>query len=722
VNGVSITDGYDRSQAVQIDNNSLQELQVISGTFNAEYGQAMSGIVNIVTKEGGSDLRGGLSVYGGSYVTSDRELYPALDKFRASHNLNFEGSLGGPFLLRDLSFYASGRYYSSDGWLYGYRNFLTDGRVGDGSAVPMNDRTRLSGQGKLTISFSPTMKLNLSAIGSRVRFRDYSHDWKYLPDGDVRKRDDGYTLSGLWTHTLDPTSFYTVSVSYVKKRFEEYLYEDPFDPRYIVDPSATSRDLYEFISRGTNNHRFERSTRTYVAKADYTNQISRLHQLRAGVEARFHRLRLDEFDIVPAAETAADGSYIPFIPDPTSPLRRKYLEFPLEYSAYVQDKLEYAQMIVNVGIRLDYFDSKGKVLADPQDPNVYLPQKPENNLLTLDERLAKWYKDATPKWSLSPRLGISYPITDKGVLHFSYGHFLQIPSFIHLYQNPGYKVTTASGVQGVFGNPDLETEKTTMYEFGLQQQLTEQLSFDVTAFYKDTRDWVSTSAQIPVRDPETATSYYTIFINRDYANTRGVTLWISKQPLDMFLFNFSYTFQVAEGNNSNPDEEQGAQQANREPTRTLSPLDWDQTHTINFTGGIQQRDWNISMIGRYGSGFPYTPVLNQAEGRGEDANRTIPKNSRRRPATFTVDLTASKTFDLGFSKLVAFVRVFNLLDRRNELTVYGETGRSTASVTNLGAAPINQNPGRVNSVEQYILRPDYFSEPREVQLGFEINF
>jgi len=226
----------------------------------------------------------------------------------------------------------------------------------------------------------------------------------------------------------------------------------------------------------------------------------------------------------------------------------------------------------------------------------------------------------------------------------------------------------------------------------------------------------------PGAGSETATSYYTTFVNRDYANARGVTLWLNKRPLDMFLFNVTYTFQVAEGNNSNPEEEQGAQQANREPTRTLSPLDWDQTHTLNFNLGLAKPDWNVSLIGRYGSGLPYTPVLNQAEGRGEDANRTIPKNSRRRPEQFSMDLTASKTFEVGPANLVLFLRVFNLLDRRNEVIVYGETGRAYASVENLGAGPIDQNVDRVNTVDQYILRPDYYSEPREIQLGFEVNF
>lgn len=722
VNGVSVTDGFDRSSAIQVDNNTLQELQVISGTFNAEYGQAMSGIINAVTKEGGSNIKGGLIFYVGDYATTDTDLYPGLSELHPTQNLNLEGSLSGPLFLKDLSFFASARYYKTDGWLYGWDYFNTDGTGGDSSLVPMNDRVRLSGQAKLTYNFSPTMKLNLTGIGSKIDFRDYSHDWRYLPDGDVQKFDVGYSVAAIWTHTLGATSFYTANASYFYKRFDEYLYEDPLDPRYIVDPTATNRDLYEFISMGTNNHQFYRSTETVIGKIDYTNQISRLHQLKAGVEGRLNRLKFDDYSVAPGPTQGPNGEYIPIIPDPTTPLRNVYKQEPYEFSVYAQDKLEYAQMIVNIGLRYDYFDSRGEVLSDPQDPNVYLPQKPENQAKTLEERLTYWYKDAKPKSTLSPRLGISYPITDQGVLHFSYGHFLQIPSFSNLYQNPGYKVTTASGVQGVYGNPDLNAEKTVMYEFGLQQAITEQISFDVTAFYKDTRDWVSTSAQIPVRDPETATSYYTTFINRDYANARGVTVWLNKRPLDMFLFNLTYTFQVAEGNNSNPEEEQGAQQANREPTRTLSPLDWDQTHTLNFNLGLVRPDWNVSLIGRYGSGLPYTPVLNQAEGRGEDANRTIPKNSRRRPEQFSMDLTASKTFELGPANLVLFLRVFNLLDRRNEIIVYGETGRAYASVENLGAEPIDQNPGRVNTVDQYILRPDFYSEPREIQLGFEVNF
>ncbi|MEX2117943.1 MAG: TonB-dependent receptor [Bacteroidota bacterium] len=725
VDGISISDGYDGSQSVQVDNNAIQELQVISGTFNAEYGQAMSGIVNIVTKDGGQDLKGSISLYGGDYVTGDSGLFPDLasgiSSLRPSRTANIEVSLSGPVpLFSTLTFYGNARYFKNDGWLYGVRKFLPDGSPGDGAPVPMNGRERISGQGKISYHFTPVMKLTLSGIGSDIRYRDYGHDWKYNPEGDVRKYDLGYSLSAQWTHMLGSSAFYTVNASHFYKRFKEYLYSNPFDSRYEVDPTATNRDLYEFLRRGTNNHRFRRTTTTEIVKADYTGQLSRLHEIKAGAEVKLHELYFDDYGLTPIQVN--DSTYRPGIPDLNTPLRHQYTENPKEVSAYLQDKLEYEHMIVNVGVRFDYFNSGGRYPADLQDPNVFLPQKVENQSLSLEERLAKWFVNADPKYSVSPRLGISYPITDRGVLHFSYGHFLQIPSFSHLYQQPDYKVTTASGLQGVFGNPNLNPQKTVMYEFGLQQQISDDISFDITGFYRDTRDWVSTSAIIPVRDLETATSFYTIFVNRDYANTRGLTLWVNKRPSGLLYFNLSYTFQVAEGINSSPDEEQGALARNDAPSQYLVPLDWDQTHTANLSVGLTGSDWGVSLLGRYGSGLPYTPALNQAEGRGEDASRVAQRNSRRQPPNYNFDLNTFKTFSLDPIHMTVFLRVFNLFDRRNETTVYGQSGRSFASVRSLGAEPVNQNPNRVNTVEEFILRPDFYSEPREIQFGVEISF
>lgn len=746
VNGISVSDVYDGSQAVQVDNSAIQELQIVSGTFNAEYGQAMSGIVNIVTKDGDQTFRGGLSAYSGSYVTNDPMYFGISKKVQPMNTRDLEASLGGPLIpgVSEVTFYASGRYYKTDGWLYGDRTFNPDGTadpatdtlkdangnmldiIKPNNPVPMNGRERFSGQAKLTFQFSSLVKLSLSGVGSWQTYRDYNHAFRLNPDGDVTKYDDGYDGSALWTHSLGETSYYTLNFSYFKKQYKEYLYSGWADPRYNLEPTAFNTGLYEFLRAGTNLHHFTRYTETKDVKFDYTNQMSELHQFKAGVEGKLHRLYLEDYNIADSAVVTGTQqiTYVPFVPEASSPLYQQYTVNPVEFSGYIQDKLEYKSMIVNIGVRYDYFDSKGEYPADPQDPNVYLPQKPENETLSLADRLAKWYKKATPKHSVSPRFGISYPITDKGVLHFSYGHFLQVPSFSNLYQNPGYKLNAVSPLQGVYGNPDLKPQITVMYEFGLQQQLTDNLSFDITGFYKDTRDWVGTSPAIPVRDSTglTATTYYTMFVNKDYANTRGVTLTIDKRLSDYWSFNMSYTYQTVEGLNSNPDEAQGALLANNEPTQILVPLDWDQRHTLNATLGVGESDWGINLLARFGSGLPYSPVVNQADPRGIDVALAVQKNSRRRPDNLTLDLRAYKDLDVGPLKFGIFFRVFNLLDRRNETIVYGQTGRSTATPAQLGVGSGLTSINRVNTVDEYIVRPDFYSEPRQVQVGLEVNF
>ena len=763
VDGVSVSDVYDGGQAVQVDNRAVQELQVISGTFNAEYGQAMSGIINIVTKDGGQKLSGSLSAYTGDYVTSDgwtydnrlirvdgtvapdftpRRLFYNLNDVNPFDNYNIEGGLSGPIPgVDDISFYVSGRYFRSNGYLYGNKIFNPDGSLAPDTTgafifeddrvvaiylpdnpVSMNSRTRLSGQAKLTFQVSGSAKLSLSALGSKIDYRDYGHDWFLAPDGDVRKFDRGFSGSALWTHTLGSSAFYTVNFSFFGKEFREHLYDSQFDSSYIVDPNFANNQNYEFKAGGTNLHRFERRTKTFVGKIDYTDQLNRLHQLKAGIEGKLHRLYLQDYNVSPDQF----GNFVPTIPPITSPLYEEYTERPVELSAYVQDKLEYEQMVVNIGVRFDYFNSRGKTLNDDptaglytiDDPNVYDPLKPEHQALALEERLAKWYKKADPKYAVSPRFGISYPITDRGILHFSYGHFLQIPSFIHLYQKPGFKVPSSETVQGVYGNANLDPQKTVMYEFGLQQELTSSLGFDVTGFYRDTRDWVTTSPEIRT----VSTRRYVIYINRDYANSRGVTVSVNKRPsADLLTFNLSYTFQTAEGINSNPDDERAAIENNSEPSRSLTPLDWDQTHTANVTLGVGENDWGVFVLGRYGSGLPYTPAVRQAESQGQDAARTVQNNSRRRPTTYSVDLRMFKNITLEPLTFSFFIKVFNVFDRRNEVTVYGETGRATATLEALGIAGLN-DPNRLNPPAAYIIRPDYYSEPREIQVGVEVNF
>ncbi len=739
IDGVSVSDVYDGGQALSVDNSGIQELQVISGTFNAEYGQAMSGIVNIVTKDGDQKFRGSILSYIGDYFSGEKSLFYNIARLNMIDNRNLQGSFSGP-LLPDLTFYVSGRYYKTNGWLYGNRVFNIDGSIANApdsvrnstgqllsivpkdNPVPMNGRELYQGQAKFSFQLGGWGKFALSGIGSRSTFRDYSHDLQFVPDGDATKRDKSYNLTGLWTHTLGSATFYTLNLSYLYKKFQEYQFENPLDTLQLINPSLPVKPLYAFNTFNTSNHHFERRTETRVAKFDITSQLDKLIQVKGGVEGRLHRLYFQDYNTTyDNTLFQASGRLVHAIPERTGPNYQEYTEKPTEFAAYVQGKAEYDNMIVNLGLRFDYFNSNGRVLADPQDPNIYNPQKPENVARTLEQRRATWYNNAAAKTFVSPRFGISYPITDRGVLHFSYGHFLQIPSFIFLYQKPEFKIIEQDGTQGIFGNADLEPQKTVMYEIGLQQQFGEDYSGDFTMFYRDIRDWVTTTSPIPIGSVNSARKY-TQYTNEDYANARGITVSFNKQQGSNLALSLSYTFQIVEGLNSNPDDKNSRELGGADSVRYLSALNWDQTHTANLSVGYSERnDWGVFLIGRYGSGLPYTPSLNQADFRGEDASNGVRENSRRRPDNITFDLRLFKNLEFAGLELSLFAKVFNVFDTRNELDVYGQTGRATATPQNLGIGNI-AGGNRVNTVEQYLKRPEFYSEPREIQFGMELNF
>ncbi|PJC60962.1 MAG: TonB-dependent receptor, partial [Ignavibacteria bacterium CG_4_9_14_0_2_um_filter_37_13] len=117
VNGVSITDDFNRTQALSVETESIQELKVISGTFNAEYGNAMSGVVNIVTKSGGQNLSGNLEIWSGDYVSNHTDIYKHINSVNPFANYNFQGFLNGPLIPDKLNFFVSARRFFDGGYI-----------------------------------------------------------------------------------------------------------------------------------------------------------------------------------------------------------------------------------------------------------------------------------------------------------------------------------------------------------------------------------------------------------------------------------------------------------------------------------------------------------------------------------------------------------------------------------------------------------------------------
>jgi len=340
---------------------------------------------------------------------------------------------------------------------------------------------------------------------------------------------------------------------------------------------------------------------------------------------------------------------------------------------------------------------------------VRLFHLPDGGHLPGRQQLRREFVDAEAKYQLSPRLGCSFPISDEGAIHFAYGHFFQIPRFETLYLNSTFYVEKGAGLSTVTGNPDLKPERRVNYELGVQQVVHPEVTVDFTLYYADIRNLLGTEII------ETYDKYqYARYINRDYGNVRGFTLSLEKRFSNYYGANIDYTYQIAEGNSSDPQSVFQDNQSDPpvESEKKVVPLNWDQRSTLNLSVNAgNPGSWNIGLIGRFGSGMPYT----------RDRQRSIDvrfENDGRRPTTYGLDLRADKQFRMGKRGFTTYLLIYNLLDRKNEYGVYSTTGRATYDLNVLYAGEIIG----LNTIDEYIKNPGMYSAPREIRLGFQFGF
>lgn len=728
IDGVNVTDPYNGQMSLQVENSSIREMEIISGTFNAEYGQVMSGVVNIVTPEGAPTYHGSVSAYTGDYVTSNTDVFANVGKLVSFRTNNAQGSLSGPIPFVDgLSFYLTGRYYHDEGYLYGTRvynvtdrspytmkdpggNTITDANgnpiyiytaTGDGEYVAMNPYTRRSANAKISYSI-PTLRFWYNFFWDDNWNKYYDHSFAWTPDGIMNHYRTDQVHSFQVTHVPTSNTYQALKFSFNKFNYEGYLYANPYDPRYVDPSQGTPISGYTFRSGGNQADRYDRYSKTWLGQYSFTSQLSKYHKVAVGAEVRYHEIYSHNLSMINqnTVETDSTGAlkFVIGYPEPGAPGHSTYTKWPLEVSAYIQDKMEYDLMILNYGVRVDYFDPRSSYPADLRNVTRN-PLFPNPGVM----------QETTPKVQVSPRLGISFPITDQGIIHFSYGHFFQIPSFENLYYNSAYLVTPSSGLTNIIGNPDLDAQRTIMYEVGLQQVLFGNIGLDFTVYYRDIRNLLGM---------EIINTYegfkYARFVNRDYANVKGFIVSVDRRFADLFGVKLDYTFQIAEGNASDPYSVYYNNQTDPpvETNKKVVPLDWDQRSTLNLSLTVgKPGDWNLGLIMQYGSGFPYTEDIRVSQGVRFE-------NGGTKPPTFNADLRAEKSFRFGETSFTIFALVYNLFDTMNEYGVNSTSGRANVDPFTYLAGPIYG----LNTLEQYLNNPQSFSSPRQVRLGATFDF
>lgn len=699
VDGVPLTNPFERSMAGELEVENVQELQALLGTFDAEYGNASDAIITVQTKDGGDEFRlkatvesprldhspyydkdwnlnrdeiksmtpeeqqqyldvvrkpDGTSAYDHVSVLDD----PYADKYVLVNMLGTVSlSMSGPVpLIPKLKFVATGRLRNEDSPLpFGYTLYRSAGV-------------------KFTYPILPALTMRASYDWSQNVHQDYNHlykYWRWFDSGlDTLGRTGSFPIERNFSnrqninirHAISTDTYYDITFARIYDAYSEMVPNRDV----ITDPvtgELISSNYQNRLYVGGNDSNFRygdvrywrRTASTqYLLKGNFESQVNKFHLVRTGFEFKSHEIFRHLIGMSP----------------------RPKLEFfnykPIELAAYVQDKIEYDFLILKLGLRLDYFDPKAS--AYPDEGDILM-------LTTNDQGTAEYTtqqkEPVSPHVQLSPRIGLAHPISDKTSIHFAYGHFFQIPRFYDLYRNDNLSSILTN--DALVGNPGLKPEKTVSYEVGLQQELTPVWGLNITAYSKDISNLISSYYYFVGRD-------YTIFTNADFGRVQGLDVTLDKKFNDNYSFRFTYSLMYAEGNESDPTEGFSSyreEDAHLRPNRNY-PLDFDQRHKFNVVitfkldekagpeifGFYPFEYFNATAVFTAGSGLPYTPVSRALQ----ESNIVPEPNSARRPWTNQLDLRMSRKIPTDYFDLTFYVDIENVFDVINTRLVWTDTG------------------------------------------------
>jgi outer membrane receptor protein involved in Fe transport len=743
IDGISVTDAYNNnSQTSNVNPEVVEDVEVITGTFNAEYGNAMSGVVNVITKDGGNDFKGSISVNLGNYLTPHKDIYWGLSNGQFDRIQDLKNALSGPIIRDRLYFVGNFRYNKNKGPYNAVRHFRVDDysnfsetdqeswhyeHTGDSTIVPFGFGDWYDLFGKLTFKAGSSIRLGASLTYNKGDGQAYAHQAIYNPDGHTGWHNATTMATLQLNYMLSKTAFYEVKASLSDYWTGNYLYENPLDSRYIHDQYRQLNGSW-FETGGQDKGHYNRSELKYNLKGDFTWQVNKQHSLKSGFD--FTRFKLDQssylignayagsgiendFYLVPGGrDSLGDGSpapnrtypnYTPVLYGNESIYTDCFVVKPIQAAFYLQDKMEFNMMVVNLGIRFDYFDPRTVYPSNYRNPG-------NQTDIGNPERQSR-YINADPKYQISPRLGLSYDLGGSALLRFAYGHFLQLPPMNYFYQNSAFTIGT-DDYGTVIGNAQLHPQKTIQYEIGLYQQLTSQMNLEVAVWYKDIYDLVTATVFTTYNQRR-----YGIYTNKEYGNARGLEI---KYDLHYngLTAGLNYTWSHAKGVADNPSSTFDRLGNEQDPVNKLIPMSWDQRHTLNVSLGYNTKKFGASLLCFYNSNTPYSwSPITQSPLR---AINLFP-NNQYMPSKFSVDLNAY--YDLASLHGVRFrvtLLVYNLLDRKNEEWVSSETGRAYSAIVQESDLASFHNA--FAEYERTYQDPTAFAMPRQVKLGFGITF
>jgi len=698
-----------------VSNFAVEEVQVLTGGFSAEYGNVIGGFVNTVVKTGRTDRYEG-------YLRWRRDL-PALYgsagngvKLMNKDENGFDIGLGGPFGQIGLT----SRERMGWGWLYaddfGVKNQKVDlntGRLSGGDTIFVPEyaaklaavnnvvnnafiRINQTLSSNSFFEFTVSSNSNNNEVAKRSSFDDpgifgtievYKPQDMYQPRTNTKSEFPSELIE-----TADGAIDWFQSAPRTQRTADGYLFLDIYQRNpltgYIEDnANSNSTDnpygLQGFFIRHGNERAFEFRSQNFLQFDGFYNANidagDITHNFKAGFEVRSYELRRHNnslpwdgnpfFDIYTDEYGGNIYSKNSINPTVVNERTSKAMK-PLEVSGYVQDQLKYKGIIINAGLRFDM-----------TNPNAIYRAKVSNVWLPISS--TEGFEEATVKYQISPRLAITYPVTDRSIFTLAYGVYFQMPNFSYMYD--GFNTDRLRG-NTIVGNPNMEAQRTNAYQVSYNLQLSDDFAFDMTAYYKDIYN------QVGIRNFRVVPDNYQEYAVAEYGSARGIEFTLRKRPTNNIGFNINYTLASVAGTSSSPESNYALQP---DPytglvTFPLSefPFNSDRRHAINaivdFVWGREEgieiagmrplQNMTISFTNRFLSGTPYTRQDRRGNPIGEF-------NAERQPSFFSTDLRITKAFmlqdwfgeSMGRTSLQIFADVFNLFNRTEVVAVFSRT-------------------------------------------------
>ena len=752
IDGLSVKDPVSgQGTGVFLSAEAIKEIEVITGGFNAEYGEAMSGVIDVKTREGSDHFFGNIS-WKRDNLTAD---FPVDNQNEDVVEL----SLGGPMSTFGLpgtaTYFFNGYGSFSDTYLphatelYPYRSWMED--------LDLREENNLSAMAKIAWRPTPLRKLAVN-YGQSVQinqgyFVPLVEDKRFYPYEYEQNLDHYNTFTqesrqfGLnWVETLSNRTWLEFNYGWFyinqhsaaqNKNWEEYNRHLDINPTwYLMNPDG-SISVYQgdgFYEYGDTDFWHDHYSTTHTLKGEWNASRGENHELKSGFQVDFTELQLVQINS-------------PWLATEYS-LGRSYDAYNATTTAgafFLQDKITYQGMNVNIGFRLDFW-RPGSYLEDivdrANDETGTLITEAARDLF-YDETFA--FLGGRWKAQLSPRLGISHPVTDNDMLFFSYGHFSQRPKYSYVYAN---LESNNNSTYSLIGNPNLNPTTTVAYEVGLKHRFNANSVLQLTAFYKDMYNYV-TAFSVDRYHPRYASISYTQYWNIDYARSRGLELSWRQRFEKYWSFNWNATVSVLTGKSSSPSEDLLHEATVGEQELGESYLSWDKPYVtsanvifyvpesqpLSLYGHKLPVDWGFNLRFDWQSGKRYSPQyidIGDPDNPDDDEPKRVdgdtPYTELSDPIK-RIDLKVYKDFDLvAGSDCRLFIEIQNLFNWKTVSSSYW-INTLTGSAWEDGDPFIANNRVYYNWSEELSRdgvrppgSPARYKEPRQVVFGISIRF